>query len=391
MSLTKTFSYGKQSIDEGDINAVTEILRSEWLTQGPQISKFEHLLCKKFGSKYAKVVGSGTAALHLAGLALGWKANDIVLTTPITFLATANCILYCGATPDFVDIDPITYNIDIQKLESKIKIYQASGKKIKAVIAVDYAGVPCDWMSLRSLADQYEFQLVDDACHAIGAEYQGEPIGSSVYADVTVFSFHPVKTITSGEGGALMTNNGRIHQAVEILLNHGMTKDEQILEKNDGPWYYEMHLLGFNYRITDVQCALGMSQLEKLEQFVQKRQEIARVYDEFFNQYERFIVPEIPLNCSPAYHLYPLQIRFDEYSFSKKEWFFLLRNKNLFLQVHYIPIHLQPYYRNKFGLRKGDFPFAEKFYQQEVSIPIYPDLVEEDLDYIVNTISKELH
>ncbi len=385
----KIYSYGKQNIDVADIEAVVEVLKSDWLTQGPAVSRFEEALAEKFGAKYVSVVSNGTAALHLTALALGWQPGDVVLTTPMTFLASANCILYAGATPDFVDIDESTYTISPEKLEQKLKELQAEGKNVKAVVAVDYAGHPCDWQRLRELADTYGFQLVNDNCHALGAEYRNDLQYAVKYADAVVQSFHPVKHITTGEGGAVLTNNGEIDKNIKILRTHGMTKDEKILENNDGPWYYEMHRLGFNYRITDFQCAMGVTQLNKLDRFVKRRREIAGFYNEAFGGDERFIIPPVAAKVKHAYHLYPLQINFGNVNTDKKELFAKLRERNIYGQVHYIPVHLQPYYRKKFGFGKGDFPVAEKFYEREISIPMYPSLTVEDLIYITK-VFKEL-
>ncbi len=351
---------------------------------------FEEALCRRFDSAFATAVSSGTAALHLLGLALGWKGGDIVLTSPMTFLASANCILYAGATPDFVDIDPCTYTIDIEKLDTKLKEYDAAGRRVKAVVAVDYAGHPCHWQQLRSLADKYGFQLVDDGCHAVGAVYQNMPIGSSGYADATVFSFHPVKHITTGEGGAVLTDNSDLDEKIKMLRSHGVTKDESILERNDGSWYYEMHELGFNYRITDIQCALGLSQLNKLERFIERRRQIAGYYDNVFGDDDRFIVPQTIPEAEHAYHLYPLQIKFNELSVAKDEFFRRLRERNIFCQVHYIPVHLQPYYRRNFGFAEGDFPVSERFYEQEVSIPMHPALEDDQLEYVSCEIVKSI-
>lgn len=384
--VTKIFSYGRQTITQDEINAVVEALKSDWMTQGPTISKFENDLCEKFGSKYASVVANGTAGLHLIAMALGWKENDIIITSPITFLASANCAIYVGAQVDFVDIDQITYTIDTTKLEEKIKSYKAQNKNVKAVVAVDYAGHPCDWDSLKSLKEKFDFQLVNDYCHALGAEYKNDLQYAVNYADAVNLSFHPVKHITTGEGGAVLTNNEQIDKKIKTFRTHGMTKDESILEKNDGPWYYEMHEPGFNYRITDFQCALGIVQLQKLDSFIERRRAIAKYYDEYFSNDERFIHPKVSKNCKHAYHLYPLQLKFSELGINKKEFFAKLKEKNIFLQVHYVPVHLQPFYRNKFGFKPGDFPIAEKFYEQEFSIPIYPSLNNNDLEYIAKTI-----
>ncbi len=389
--ITAVYSYGKQTISEDDIQAVVEILKSDWLTQGPTIKKFENELCEKFGSKYASAVANGTAGLHLIALASGWKKEDIIITSPITFLASANCAVYAGANVDFADIDEKTYTIDPNKLEEKIKFYLSQNKKIKAVVAVDYAGHPCDWDALKKLKEKYDFQLINDFCHALGAEFNNEFQYAVKYADAVNLSFHPVKHITTGEGGAVLTNDELLDKKIKTLRTHGITKDESMLEKNDGPWYYEMHEVGFNYRITDFQCALGISQLKKLESFVQKRRTIANYYDEFFLNDDRFIIPFVSLNVKHAYHLYPLQIKFDELKIDKKIFFNKLKEKGILLQVHYIPIHLQPFYKKRFGFKEGDFPVAEKFYRNEISIPIYPSLNEEDINYISQTIKNQLN
>lgn len=387
--MNKFYSYGKQTIQQDDIDAVTEVLKGDWLTQGPYVKQFEDDLLEKFGAKYVSAVANGTAGLHLIGLALGWKKDDIVITSPITFLASANCILYAGATPDFVDIDPSTYTIDVKKLEEKIISYSNQKKNVVAVVAVDYAGLPCDWKKLRELADNYNFQLVNDNCHALGAEIDNDPAYACKYADVVNMSFHPVKHITSGEGGAVLTNDEQLDEQIKILRTHGMTKDEKYLTRKEGSWYYEMHSLGYNYRITDIQSALGSSQLKKLDKFVERRNEIAAYYDQSFNGDDRFITPHVAKNIKHAYHLYPLQIKFDNLNISKKEFFEKMREQNIGLQVHYIPVHTQPYYKDKFDYKEGDYPIAEEFYKNEVSIPIYPLLENNDLEYIVKTI-KEL-
>jgi len=250
-------SYGKQSIDQVDIDSIVKILKGDWLTQGPAVGKFEQDLQNYFGAKYVCALSNGTAALHLAGLALGWQPGDIVITTPITFLATANCIVYAGATPDFVDIDPETYTIDPNLLEEKVKVYHSKGEKVKAVIGVDYAGHPCDWKALREIADKYDLQLVNDNCHALGATYLNDKQYAVKYADVVVQSYHPVKHITTGEGGAVLTNHRDVYEKVMLLRAHGIEKDPRKIKNYEGPWYYQMYDIGFNYRLTDIQCALG--------------------------------------------------------------------------------------------------------------------------------------
>lgn len=388
--ITKSFSYGRQSIDDSDIQAVIETLKSDWLTQGPTIQKFEQELNNKFGGKFASVVSNGTAGLHLIALGLGWKKDDVVITSPITFLASANCAIYVGAIPDFVDINESSYTIDPNELEWKLKQYSIRNRKVKAVVAVDYAGHPCDWSALKTLQEKYGFQLVNDYCHALGAEYKDEIQYAPKYADAVNLSFHPVKHITTGEGGAILTNNEVLDKKIKIMRTHGMTKDESILEKNDGPWYYEMHEPGFNYRITDFQCALGISQLKKLEINIERRRQIAEYYDEIFGKDNRFIIPNVSEFAKHAYHLYPLQINFNELKISKKNYFLKLKEKNINCQVHYVPVHLQPFYRKNFGFKAHDFPVAERFYERELSIPMYPALTEEDLEYISNTIIETL-
>ncbi|MBS3945441.1 MAG: UDP-4-amino-4,6-dideoxy-N-acetyl-beta-L-altrosamine transaminase [Melioribacter sp.] len=386
----KTYYYGKQTIDSSDINSVAKILPSQFITQGPVSQHFENELCDYFGSKYASVAANGTAALHLIALALGWKKDDVVITSPITFLASANCAIFVGASVDFADIDNRTYTIDPNKLEEKIKYYLSRGKKVKAVVAVDFAGHPCNWDALSTLKKKYDFQLVNDFCHALGAEYKNDIQYGAKYADAVNLSFHPVKHITTGEGGAVLTNNPEVDKRIKILRTHGMTKDESLLEKNDGPWYYEMHEVGFNYRITDFQCALGISQLKKLNKFIKKRREIAEYYDRFFGERNEFIIPYVSKKVKHAYHLYPLQIKFDELNINKKDYYNLLKELGVVFQVHYIPVHLQPYYRKNFGFKPGDFPIAEKFYEREVSIPIYPTLTKIDLTKISRSIINAL-
>ena len=379
-------SYGKQTINQADIDAVVEVLKGNWLTQGPAISIFENNLKRYFGSKHACAVSNGTAALHLAGLALGWEQGDIIITTPLTFLATANSIVYADAIPDFVDIDMATYTIDPNLIEEKVKFYQSKGKKVKAIIGVDFAGHPCNWEALRSLADKYDLQLVNDNCHALGATYLDDKQYAVKYADLVIQSYHPVKHITTGEGGVVLTNSSELDERIRRLRTHGMTKDPNILEQNDGLWYYEMHEIGYNYRITDFQCALGSSQLKELDNFVQQRRKIARKYDKSFSIIDNFKTLAFNDLFKSSYHLYPLQIDFQKINISKLELFNKMKKSGINLQVHYIPVHLQPFYRKNYRFQKGDYPHSEKFYQNEVSLPIYPDLtIDEQVKVIENT------
>jgi UDP-4-amino-4,6-dideoxy-N-acetyl-beta-L-altrosamine transaminase len=389
---TKIYSYGRQTITDEDIAAVVDALKSDWLTQGPAAANFENALGKKFGSKYATVASSGTSTLHLIALGLGWKKDDLVITSPITFVASANCAVYVGAIPDFVDIDSSSYTIDPNKLEDKLKKLALQNKKVKAVVAVDYAGHPCDWIALKTLQARYGFQLVNDYCHSLGAEYKNDIQYAAKFADAVNLSFHPVKHITTGEGGAILSNDYDFDKNVKILRTHGMTKDEEfMIEKNNGPWYYEMQKVGFNYRLTDMQCVLGLSQLNKLDKFLDRRRNIAEYYNRTFKDDARLIIPAVSEFAKHAYHLYPLQIRFDALNVSKKEFFARLKSKRILGQVHYIPVHLQPFYKNNFGFKFGDFPIAERFYAYEISIPMYPTLEEEDLNYISATIIETLN
>ena len=384
-------SYGKQTIDKSDIEALVDVLKSDWLTQGPAITNFENDLSSFFGSDYACALANGTAALHLAGLALGWTENDIIITTPITFLATANCILYSGATPDFVDIDPKTYTIEPNLLEEKVDFYRSNGKNIKAIIGVDYAGHPCDWKSLRQIADKYDLILINDNCHAMGSLYDGSKKYAIKYADVITQSYHPVKHITTGEGGSVLTNNKDLIDKIISLRSHGIGKgnDKSELNHND-PWYYEMEKLGYNYRITDFQCALGSNQLRKLEGFVAKRSSIAEQYNQYFKEINNLIIPFVNHDVQHSYHLYPLQINFKSFEINKRDFFIKMKKSGINLQVHYIPIHYQPFYANKFGFKKGDFPNSEKFYENIFSMPIFPSLSSKDLRFIIDSTIKHL-
>ncbi len=383
-------SYGKQSLDKNDIEAVTKVLEGDWLTQGQAVDNFETDLLNYFGAKYTCAVTNGTAALHLAGLALDWRPGDIVITSPLTFLATANCIVYTGAIPDFVDINPFSFTIDTNLVEEKVKKYQSKGRKVKAIIGVDYAGHPCDWKGLRQIANKHDIQLINDNCHALGATYFDDKQYAVKYADVVTQSFHPVKHITTGEGGAILTNHFDIDDKVRLLRTHGMIKDQNKLKKNEEPWYYEMHQIGYNFRITDFQCALGSSQLKKLDLFVKKRREIAKKYEIAFINKIFLTIPSNSDNINSSHHLYPLQIDFNQARLSKLMFFKKMKESGVNLQVHYIPIHLQPFYKKNYKFRAGDFPISENFYTNEVSLPIYPDLSHNDVSMITKKIMEIL-
>jgi len=378
-------SYGRQFIDKEDIRAVTKALNSRLITQGPYIKKFEKRICKKLGYKFASVVSSGTAALHLIGLAMKWKQGDIILTTPISFLATSNSIIYSSAKPEFVDIDKNFYTIDIVKLEKKIKFLKKKKKNIRAIVCTDYAGHPCDWPKLKKISKKYNLKLVNDNCHALGAKINSDERYTSKFSYCTSLSFHPLKHITTGEGGAVLSNDKDFDKKIKLLRSHGMIKI-----KSDEIWKYEMRELGYNYRISDFQCALGISQLKKLNKFLKKRKEIARIYDNAFKNIGGITIPKTKKGYSHAYHLYPLRINFKQFKISKKKFFKIMKKKNFLLQVHYIPIHYQPYYKKNFKYKKNDFPISENFYNEEVSLPIYFGLSKDNQRKVIKNIKKLL-
>ena len=362
--------YGRQYIDKFDEKAVISALKSSKITQGPKVEQFEKLLSRNFGSKYCCAVSNGTSGLHLAGLALGWKKNDIILCSPISFLAASNAAIYCNSRPDFVDINKDNFNIDLEKLEKKILHYKKKGKKIKTIVATDFGGNPCNWKRLSIIGKKYKIKLINDNCHALGAKYKGKKSYAAFYADIVVHSYHAVKNITTGEGGAVLTNNKDINDKVRILRSHGVVKNKT----NSEPWNYEMRFLGYNYRISDIQCSLGISQLKKLNNFVKKRNAIAKIYKEAFSGEKLFKTQEIRRDDYNGYHLFPLLIDFKNSRKKKLGLFKYLKKKHIHLQVHYTPIHLQPFYVKKFGYKKGDFPIAENFFKNEISLPIYYNL-----------------
>lgn len=378
----KYLPYGLHWIDEDDIQEVLKVLKSDWITQGPKVKEFEEKLANYCGAKYAVAVSSGTAALHLACLALGVKPGDEVITSPITFLATSNSVLYCGGKPVFVDIDEKTYNIDVNKIEKNIN------KNTKGIIPVHFAGQPCDLDRIREIANKYNLWVIEDTAHALGAEYKGKKIGS--FSDLTIFSFHPVKAITTGEGGAITTNNKVLYEKLLMLRTHGVTKDNSKFKMQNAKlkgvqWYYEMQELGYNYRITDFQCALGISQLKKLHKFIKRRREIVQIYNEAFKNVKEITTPCEKPNVKSAYHLYVLQIDFKKICKTRRQLFDYMRENNILLQVHYIPVYLQPYYQ-QLGYKKGICPKAEDFYQREISLPLYPSMRNTDVKYVINTI-----
>lgn len=377
----KRIPYGKQHITEEDIRAVIDVLESDYLTQGPKIGEFENAFAEYVNAKYAVAVSNGTAALHLSVLALGLKPGGKVITTPITFVASANCVGYCGGEVVFADIDPETFLLDIQKVK---KLLAGSPANIfKGIIPVDFAGYPVNLKAYRQLADEYGLWIIEDACHAPGGYFMDsngemQRCGSGRFADLSVFSFHPVKHIAAGEGGMITTNNEELYRKLRNLRTHGIQQDYGKLTDNHGPWYYEMQELGFNYRLTDIQAALGLSQLKRAHENLEKRRQIAQKYDMAFIN-TPVLIPKIRQDIFHAYHLYVIQTK------KRDALLKYLRQLNIIVQVHYIPVHYQPYYRKQ-GWKKNDLPIAEDFYRQCLSIPIYPSLTEDEQDFVIEKI-----
>ena len=376
-------SYGRQYITDDDIQVVVDTLKSDYLTQGPKIVEFEKDFANYCGCKYACVVSNGTAALHLCAMALDIKPGDKVITTPITFVASANGFRYCGAEIVFCDIHPDTYLMDLDKLE---EILKASPKgTYKAVVPVDFAGYPVDVERMRALADEYGFAIVEDACHAPGGSLIDSKsvknmVGNGFYADLTVFSFHPVKHIATGEGGAITTNNKELFDKVSLYRTHGITKDPVLLQENHGSWYYEMQDLGYNYRITEFQAALGISQLKRLDWSIERRNEIAKKYDAAFAN-TSILIPYRAENINHAFHLYIIQVD------KRKELYEFLRQNNIFSQVLYIPAHTMPYYK-QLGWKQGDMPVAEEYYSKCLALPMFPSLTEEEQDWVIEKVKE---
>lgn len=381
--------YSRQNINDEDINAVINVLKSDWLTQGPVIKQFEYAVAEYCGAKYAVAVSNGTAALHIACLAAGLGKDALLLTSPNTFIASANCALYCGAKPDFVDIDPLTYNMSIDAMEAKLSKAKKNGYLPKIVIPVHFAGQSCEMDRIYHLSKKYKFTVIEDACHAIGGSYKGTKIGSCKFSDMTVFSFHPVKIITTGEGGMVLTNNKDFYQRLTRLKTHGITKDFKSMEKeSEGHWYYQQIELGMNYRITDIQAALGLSQLRRIDKFVSRRRELAQRYNELLSDFP-LILPWQHKDTFSAFHLYIVRLRLDKIKKSRREVFEELRQKGIGVNVHYIPVHTQPFYQ-KLGFKWGDFPHAENYYKEAISIPIYYGLTNENQDFVISTLRNVL-
>lgn len=373
----KTIPYGHQSISQDDINAVVATLKSDFLTQGPVIDRFEKELASYVGAKYAVIFNSGTAALHSAYFAAGLRNGDEFITSPMTFAATSNAGLYLNVKPIFVDIERETGNMNTRLIESALT------KKTKLIAPIHYAGFPVDLAKIQDIAKKHNLRVVEDAAHTLGGIYNNTKIGSCAYSDITAFSFHPVKHITTGEGGAATTNNKELYDLMCSFRTHGITKNpKQFVNDNEGDWYHEMHHLGYNYRITDIQAALGSSQLRKVDGFLKKRRQIADMYDKAFKNNPYFDVIQGTTDTSPAYHLYPILLKDPK---NKKRVFETLREKGIGVQVHYIPVYWHPYYQ-QMGYKKGLCPISEDFYRREITIPMYPGLTKKDIEYVINTI-----
>lgn len=381
--------YGRQHISEEDIQAVVDVLKSDFITQGPVGPKFEQTLCDYTGAKYAVAVNSATSALHLACRALSLDPGDILWTTPITFVSSANCALYCGAEVDFVDIDPRTFNLSVDLLKIKLEQAEKTGKLPKIVVPVHLCGLPCNMKAIGKLAKQYGFSVIEDASHAIGGRYQDEPIGNCRYSDITVFSFHPVKIITTGEGGVAITNNNQASEQMALLRSHGITRDPaRMTHEPDGDWYYQQIELGYNYRMTDIQAALGLSQMTRLEEYVGRRHQISALYDELLGDIP-VTLQSRPEDCFSGMHLYVIRLQTDNLIKSHKQIFIELREAGIGVNLHYIPLHTQPWYQ-AMGFKTGDYPHAEQYYAQAISLPMFPDLSDAQVLTVVNTLKKIL-
>ncbi len=382
--MMKPIPYGRQEITEEDIHSVVEVLRSDFLTQGPTIEKFEQEFAAYIGSRFAVAVANGTAALHLSVLSLGLNRGKKVITSPITFAASANCVLYAGGEVVFADIDPKTYTIDLNIVDDILK--KSNGKDYSGIIPIDLAGYPVHTEELRTIADKYGLWILEDACHAPGGAFLDsqnvwQQCGNGVYADAAIFSFHPVKHIATGEGGMITTNNEEIYRKIKLLRTHGITRDTSMLDKNDGGWYYEMLQLGYNYRLTDIQAALGLSQLKRASKNLQRRIELAHTYFRALSNIDHIQLPYTHNNIRHAYHLFIIQTDY------RKQLYDFLRTKNIFCQVHYIPVHTFPYYR-QLGWKMGDFPKAEAYYEKCLSLPLFQTLTNEQQEYVIASINE---
>ncbi len=387
--MKSSIPYGRQDINQSDIDAVIDVLQSDFLTQGPKVPIFEQLIANKIGAKHAIAVNSATSALHIACMALGLGKGDWLWTSSVTFVASANCGIYCGAQVDFIDIDPQTYNLCPKALEAKLVSAKALNRLPKILVAVHLCGQPCDMESIYKLSQQYGFKIIEDASHAIGGKYQKEFIGNSHYSDITVFSFHPVKIITTAEGGMAVTNNRQLAKKMNLFRSHGITRDHELMtQEPDGPWYYQQIELGYNYRMTDLQAALGISQMGRLDAFVSRRHALAKRYD---NLLDNILVTK-PVQNPDSYsglHLYVIRLNLDKINKTHLQVFSSLREKGIGVNLHYIPVHLQPYFKNM-GFKKGDYPEAERYYSEAISLPMFQGLTDIQQDNVVKILESVL-
>ena len=379
-------SYGRQFIDKEDEKSVIDALRSDWLTQGPEVLKFENKLKSYFGARYCVAVSNGTMALYLLAKALQWKKNDIIICSPISFLAASNSVLLSGATPHFVDIDAETGNINVSLVKKAIKNFKKNKKKVKAIVVTDYGGLPADWKTLKKIGKSNRINLINDNCHAMGAKYYGDKKYALKYADFVIQSYHAVKNITTGEGGSVLTNNKKVINKIRLLATHGLKRGNFKF-----PWYYEMNELGYNARITDFQCALGSSQLSKLNKIVKKKVEISKIYKKNLEKIKCIKIPKIYKTKNSAFHLYPIKINFDKLTVSKLEFYKMMQKKKISLQVHYIPIYFHPYYKNKCKINKNELRESRKFYNQVISLPIYYSITFKELYYVIKTLKDIIY
>lgn len=378
--------YGRQQISQDDIDAVVAVLQSNFLTQGPQVPAFELALQQATGAQYALAVNSATSALHIACMALGLGAGDRLWTTPITFVASANCARYCGADVDFVDIDPVTYNLCPQQLEKKLKQAQQNGTLPKIVVPVHLCGYPCDMAAIYALSQEYGFHIIEDASHAIGGQYHGEPIGNCQYSDITIFSFHPVKIVTTAEGGAALTNCPELAERMALLRSHGITREPSKMQgESHGSWYYQQIDLGYNYRMTELQAVLGVSQMTRLDEFVTRRHQLAQRYHAALHDLPLTLPLFSQQDAYSALHLYVIRLQRAKLNRTRRDIFDALRNVGIGVNVHYIPVHTQPYYQN-LGFQIGDYPIAEAYYEDAISLPMFAAMTDQQQDTVIEVL-----
>ena len=382
--------YAKQDISDEDIDSVIEVLKSDFLTQGNKVPLFEDIISERVGAKYALAANSATSCLYLSCLSLGLSKEDILWTSPITYVASANCALYCGAEVDFVDIDPLTWNISVEILEEKLKTARKIKKVPKILVLVHLAGNPCDLQKVFDLSKEYGFSIIEDASHALGSKYSGEHIGSSVYSDISVFSFHPVKNITTGEGGMILTNNQKLSEKIHLYRSHGITRDtKKMINKEEGLWYYEQLLLGFNFRMSDIHAALGISQMNSLDKFISKRNELSQIYTEELKGLP-LTIQRVRKEDLSAWHIFVIRLKLSELKLSRLEIYNSLRNMGIGVNVHYIPVHLHPFYKN-LGFNKGDFPNSENYYDGAITIPMFTKLKKKEMKFVIQALKESIN